>query len=53
MSRAKVLSEFSVLSIPSLPPTVLHLVRLLLALPPGVKRITEVDWEAGTFRYIR
>lgn len=40
-------------TLPSWPPTALHLVRLLLALPDGVVHVTEVDWDAGTFRYVR
>ena len=37
----------------SLPPTVLHLVRLLLAFPPHRHiLVTEIDWDAGTYRYI-
>jgi hypothetical protein len=40
-------------TIPSPPPSALALVRLLLALPPHRHiRITWVDWEAGTFRYV-
>lgn len=40
-------------TLPSWPPTALHLVRLLLAMPKGrFVQITEVDWEAGTFRYV-
>ena len=35
------------------PMTALQLVRLLLALPSHRHiLITEVDWEAGTFRYV-
>ena len=40
-------------TIPSLPPTALHLIRLVLAFPPHRHiLVTEIDWEAGTFRYI-
>lgn len=36
-----------------LPMTALQLTRLCLALPAGVPLvITDIDWEAGTFRYI-
>jgi hypothetical protein len=40
-------------TIPSAPPSALALLRLLLALPRGRDvAVIEVDWEAGTFRYI-
>jgi hypothetical protein len=36
-----------------LPLTALQLTRLCLALPVGVRlTIVDIDWEAGTFRYI-
>jgi hypothetical protein len=36
-----------------LPLTALQLTRLCLVLPVGVPvRIVDIDWEAGTFRYV-
>ena len=40
-------------TLPSRPPTTLHLIRLLLSLPPNRHiRVTAVDWDAGTFDYV-
>ena len=40
-------------TIPTPPPSALALIRLLLSLPSHRSIVvTEVDWEAGTYRYL-
>lgn len=40
-------------TLPTPPPSALALVRLILSFPPHRHIfVTEVDWEAGTYRYV-